>query len=104
MKPNEAIEKLDGLKICDESITQLEEIGFEHLQERYRTQNQALDYAIELAKRDEGMKVIQHDVGYTCPSCGNTLSSFRYSSLDDFVRNNKFCCHCGKHLDWSDVK
>lgn len=125
MKPNEAIEILDGLKETEESIVFFfdpDDIRFEHLQERFRTQNQALDYAIELAKRDEAMKVVrteyrktvgseeEHYFGnqYSCSKCNGIILTDKYKSSIEDLRTigviANFCPDCGQRLDWSDVK
>ncbi len=96
LKVRETNEILEKMKISDDIIQSMviEKIKPEKI-DIVIENNYALDYAIELAKRDEAMKVVRTEnegfIELQCPECYHDVSS-----LDDF------CSSCGQRLDWSD--
>ncbi len=95
MKPSEAIEILDRFKCENKYIEYMAKEGFVDLAEAFTEENQTLDYAIELAKRDEAIKPTFYTSRNICCSiCGNKYMPKVW----------KFCPECGQRLDWSDDK
>ncbi len=88
MKPNEAIEILNRYKCENSYIEYMAKDYSESLAAKFAEENQALDYAIELAKRDEAIKPTFYG---NCSICGKYMA-----------KGWSFCPECGQRLDWND--
>ena len=109
MKPSEALEILVRFKVENEYVEYIAKDYSVSLAAKFAEENQALDYAIELVKRDEGAKPSSLKMQYDypcyvfhchCSICNHHLGSWAMNSKPYHDLN--FCPECGQRLDWSD--